>query len=193
MTVQFDEASHIYTLNGKRLPSVTQVLSIVENWDGIPPRALEKAKVRGNFIHKAVSLLLEENLDLSSVPAEYAGAIDGMSNFLKLGEISPASYDCIVHHAELGFAGSYDMLAYYENSLDLFEFKASDQVPKTAGPQAEAYKRCIVAAGLPVKNRYCVHLHAKHKLGFKLFPLKDSQGDWNLFLSALNCWRFKYG
>ena len=45
--LQFDPAAHTYEVMGRRLPSVTQVLRILNNWGGIPAATLEAARAAG--------------------------------------------------------------------------------------------------------------------------------------------------
>lgn len=190
--VEFNPELHAYRVGGRSVPSVTQILKIVENFDGIPVQYMESARLRGEYIHKAVALLIRDDLDKDSVPEEYRLAIHGMENFIKHSGVVPISSETPVCHS-LGYAGTYDMTGYFTD-YSLFEFKAGADVPKTAGPQTMAYAKAIESTiGEKIRHRYCIHLHSKYKAGYKAVKLKDDNADWNLFVSALNCWRFKYG
>lgn len=58
MSLKFNEEKHEYTLNGKRLPSVSEVLSTVfgGGYDNVPRDVLNAAAEWGNEIHKAIEL-----------------------------------------------------------------------------------------------------------------------------------------
>jgi hypothetical protein len=62
----FDEATHTYTLDGERLPSVTQILQRAGaiDFSHIPPTILEAARERGTAVHKAVHYFNENDLDV---------------------------------------------------------------------------------------------------------------------------------
>lgn len=59
MKIEFNEERHEYTVDGKIVPSVTQVLKkngLAPDLSHIPPSTLEKASERGTLIHKAVEM-----------------------------------------------------------------------------------------------------------------------------------------
>jgi len=64
----FDDATHTYTLDGERLPSVTGILqrSGAINFDHIPPSILDKARDRGTAVHRAVHYYNENDLDVDA-------------------------------------------------------------------------------------------------------------------------------
>ena len=51
--LEFDEETHIYTLNGKELPSVTKLLDTGE-YNNVKEYILEQARQRGHEIHKEI-------------------------------------------------------------------------------------------------------------------------------------------
>ena len=53
-TLHFDAATHIYTVDGRRLPNVTGVLKEVF---GERPWWTEEARQRGQMIHLAVEII----------------------------------------------------------------------------------------------------------------------------------------
>jgi len=53
---EFDEASHTYTLDGRVLPSVSEIIAPLKNFDGIPASVMRKAQDRGKAVHKAAEL-----------------------------------------------------------------------------------------------------------------------------------------
>ena len=59
----FDEVAHAYFLDGKQLPSVTQLLKFVVSFDFVPPDVLEAKRQLGVAVHKACELLDEDDLD----------------------------------------------------------------------------------------------------------------------------------
>ena len=53
MEIQFDEAKHEYSVNGKRIPGVTEILSPItaDGYSKINPAVLEHAAMKGTLVH----------------------------------------------------------------------------------------------------------------------------------------------
>ena len=66
----FDEPSHTYTYDGTVVPSVTQVLTILNDFSKVPWQVLQAAQERGRLVHKAGEYLLRGELDWSSIDSE---------------------------------------------------------------------------------------------------------------------------
>jgi hypothetical protein len=83
----FEELTHTYTLDGERLPSVTQILQRADaiNFEHIPPTIRERALERGTAVHKAVHYYNEHDLDVDAFREtfpEYAPYLDAWIKFL---------------------------------------------------------------------------------------------------------------
>lgn len=59
----FDETTHTYRLDGKILPSVTQILKPLYDFSAVLRDVLERARLFGNAVHKTVELYLNDDLD----------------------------------------------------------------------------------------------------------------------------------
>lgn len=68
MTIVFNEENHSYTINGKAVKSVTQIVKMVlgNQYSNVPPEVLNKASEYGTKIHK----LIEEHNELEEVNLE---------------------------------------------------------------------------------------------------------------------------
>jgi len=193
-TLHFDADAHIYTLNGRRLPSVTQVLQQLEALDGIPADVLEHARIRGQHVHEAMALLVRDDLDWSSLDAELVPYIEGGKRFLEESGLTVIASELRVACSRIGCAGTLDLLAHWRNSEALIDWKATFAMPPTVGPQTAAYDRLYQSmfGGRSTKHRrrYCVQLKPN---GYKVYPLTDP-ADWSIFQSALNIhhWRAKH-
>lgn len=58
--IDFDEEFHIYRLNGKIIPSVTQILDDGE-YQKVDEKILEYARKKGTLVHKEIQEYLEAN------------------------------------------------------------------------------------------------------------------------------------
>lgn len=186
--LQFDAASHIYRLNGRRLPSVTQVLQPLEMLDGIPADVLEHARIRGQRVHEAMALLVRDDLDWSSLDPELVPYIEGGKRFLDESGLTVIASELRVGCARIRCAGTLDLLAHWRNSEAVIDFKATAAIPPTVGPQCAAYDRLYQSmyGGKP-RKRYCVQLKPND---YRVHPLTDP-ADWSIFQSCLNLilWR----
>lgn len=69
----FDEAAHVYKLDGRKLPSVTQII------EGVMPRSFQPSAwylSRGGAVHRAVQLAATGELDIESWHRDLTIALD---------------------------------------------------------------------------------------------------------------------
>jgi hypothetical protein len=190
MQLLFDKSTHSYTLNGRAVPSVTQVLEPLEMFDGIPAHVLEAARERGQFVHEAMALLARDALDWSSLDLDIVPYVEGGKRFLEESGAIVIASEMRVACARIRCAGTFDLLAHLRDTECLIEFKATAALPRTVGPQTAAYDRLYqsMRGGRP-RKRYCVQLKPGD---YKVHPLTDP-ADWSVFQSCLNIhhWRNK--
>ena len=69
----FDPERHLYVVEGRPVPSVTQVLhsaGLAADYSMVPPDVLERKRIVGQYVHKATQYLDEGCLDLETVDPE---------------------------------------------------------------------------------------------------------------------------
>lgn len=191
--LDYEEAEHKYTLDGRVLPSVTQILKPLECFDAIPQHRLEAAREFGQHVHLACHLYAEGELDEVTIDDRVGAYLDGYRNFfIDTKSISILS-EIRVASAQYGYAGTVDTVVRLHRKEDvLLDIKTSATVPRSVGPQCSAYKEALREfIGLKLKKRFCLHLNPSHCRGYKLFELQTSASrDWNIFLSSLNIFRW---
>src|SRR5689334_10950685 len=82
--VAFDPAGHTYSVDGRRLPSVTQILQAVGMAEipvGIPSDRLAYKRSVGIAVHAAILFMLDDDLDLISVDPAIAGYLTAFDRF----------------------------------------------------------------------------------------------------------------
>ena len=81
--IQFDPEPHIYTVDGRVIPSVTQILEDtgLVDYSALPPSIRDAALERGEQVHRAIALYFQGDLDESSVPANYQGYFQAALTF----------------------------------------------------------------------------------------------------------------
>ncbi len=138
--LQFDEASHTYTLGARQLPSVTQILDVLDSeWkDYVDPVALEEAKIRGRHIHRMVELDVRGDLDEATVAPSYQGYLRQWRKFLAETQYKPLVAEQQVYHDEHGYAGTLDQVGMMGSQFLLLDLKTG-VIPRTVGLQTAAY------------------------------------------------------
>jgi hypothetical protein len=188
--LRFDAERHEYWLGQHKVPGVTRVLELLEDWQGVPAHVLAAARQRGQLVHEACALLVRERLDWQSLDPELVPYLIGAKNFLEQSGVIVIASEVRVAHRVNRYAGTLDLLCEMNQQLGLYDFK-SGTVPRTVGPQTAAYVEAYEDARCTrVRRRYCVQLNPDLPQGYRLHALTNTT-DWNIFLSALNCWRFK--
>jgi hypothetical protein len=198
--LEFDEASHTYTLGERRLPSVTQVLKPLIDYAGIPEAILNKAAERGNYVHKCCELYLLGTLDESGIDEECAPYFQGFKKFMDETGFEPELIEQRLYHAKLMYAGTVDLGGVLppigrrrKPHRAMIDIKTTFKLMKSVGPQTAAYANAWASQNpkeLHFDERYALQL--KKDGSYKLEPMK-SPSDTNTFLSCLNIHNFMTG
>lgn len=188
MTLQFDEASHTYTLGGKVLPSVTSILSMVSDYGDISPEVLARKATLGHQVHESCQLLIENDLDegwLAENLPEVVPYVDGFKKFC--ADLSPRfiRVEQRLHHARLHYAGTLDLVAEILSNDWLIDIKTTVEIKPVAGLQTAAYNAMLPK---PAKHRGVLQLKADGS--YKLREFEDPS-DWVVFQSLLNVHNWK--
>lgn len=182
--LHFDSATHTYTLAGRRLPSVTQVLGVLDQYESVPLSALEAAREFGTHVHLAVELDIAGTLDEAALDPALAPYLEGWRKYRRDSGIRIIGSEQRIVDTVLGYAGTCDVVGEVRGQNVVIDIK-SGAVPKSAGPQVAAY-----AQVLKIRRRCCLQLMPND---YRVHALTDPS-DWPLFLSCLNIakWREKH-
>lgn len=186
--LKFDATTHRYTLGGKHLPSVTQVLQVLDQYEGVPLRVLEAAREFGVHVHLACELDDRGTLDEAALDRRLAPYLAGWRKFRRDTGFAPTHIEERIVHRQLGYAGTLDRLGTLRGRPALVDIK-SGMKPKSVGAQTAAYAEAFVlTAGAKRRPaRYCVQLSEGD---YRLHVL-DDPADWPLFVSCLNVNRWR--
>ena len=160
----FDADTHAYLQGGKRVPSVTQLLSkygLTDDFNHVDPRTLAFAAARGNAVHEAARLLVADQLDESSVDPRIAGYVDAVRAFLRDTRVQVIDVET-PRISPLGFGFRVDLIAWFNGVRSVFDYKTAAAMPKSGGPQTAAYLIGwnSLFSEQPVEERFGVHLRA---------------------------------
>lgn len=108
----FDAEVHTYQFDGRKLPSVTQIVGDVCD---TPMYANEFHLHRGSMVHRCISLYLQEKLDESSVDERIKGRVESAKRAIKiLGLDGSGLIEVPKYHPNLLYAGTPD---YFQDRL----------------------------------------------------------------------------
>lgn len=180
--ITFDSASHIYRHGGRIVPSVTQVLSILNDFSDVHPDYLEASRAFGQHVHAMIDLDNRGQLDEEALDGELLPYLNQWRLFLRESKFEVTASELRVHNKALGYAGTCDTLIGQGTSwvLDI----KTGAVPKSVGAQLAAYQ---MALDPKPRRRLCL------ALDYDSYSLRECKGlsDFALFQSCLNVWRFK--
>lgn len=191
----FEEATHTYRFNGEAIPSVTQVLSPVSSYAGIPRNILDAAAARGTYIHKCCEMILWETLDWDSVYPEYLPYVQAFQKFLDESGVEIELPEEMVFHPKLKYAGRVDLVGRVPKRKRMrravIDYKTSLKLMPAVGPQVAAYQDAQNASqpkdAEKIVDRYGLQL--KKDGTYSLQPY-ESPNDMNVFRSCLTIHHF---
>lgn len=148
MELNFDPQNHQYTVDGKAVPSVTQLVAPLgadyDEPDDFTEFAIDNAADRGIAMHAYLAHRLAGGAeDEFELPAEYEGYIDAVEAFLSEHEITPYYTEtpmCAVWRG-VTYAGTPDLIGEVDGVLTIVDYKFVSQVAKSkVGAQLHGYR-----------------------------------------------------
>jgi hypothetical protein len=193
--LQFDAAAHRYTLDGRRLPSVTEILAPItaQEYRGVDRETMERAALLGQAVHKLIELDIAGTLDEDALDGGLRPYLAQWRQFLSQSGFTPVLSERRVHSARYGYAGTPDLFGILNADAALIDAKRTAAVPRSAGPQTAGYEQalrencpdvvsqCASGSGDGRIYRYALHLTPER---WRLVPQKDPN-DLRVFLAAL--------
>lgn len=189
----FDPEPHIYRWNGRRIPSVTQVLEPLFDWSSVPAKVLERKRQIGVAVHSAIHMELTGGVDMASIDPSCVPYFDAWRRFRDDCHFEPVLIEFRVVSAELGeryrFAGTLDEWGPLQGDPALIDWKTCMQLHTDAvGAQTAAYLKSLVRMGFGSlqDRRFALKLGADGR--YKLEPYIRIDHDWQRFLGLLREW-----
>jgi len=188
MNLAFDEATHTYSLDGKVVPSVTQILNIANDFGFVNKDVLDRASKFGTAVHKATELydacdLNEATLDIALLPY-----LDAWKMFLSNTNFRVISSEARVY-SKHGYAGTFDRLGYLDGRLTLLDIKTSTTVARSTSLQLAAYEQAYkemhdmqIEQLISVQLKPCAYTIRHH----------DDRTDFLTFLNFLNVYKWSH-
>ena len=177
MNLTFNEEKHEYTIEGKIIPSVSEIMQSISvhfYTKDIPEIALEIAKDRGTQTHKAI--LDFELFDDYEIEEKYKGYFE---SYLKFKEDKKPE---ILHQEKMltngEFAGTIDYICKIDNEIWLLDWKTSRNLHENLIAVQEAgYDQLCTYNGIKIDKFGAVHLK---KDGYELREITPNKEMWKI-------------
>lgn len=177
----FDEPTHTYFWNGEKKRSVTKILELGGLVDTRWFKEFHAA--RGSAVHKAANLLINNQLDRSSLHPFVKPFIDNFESFLKFTKFRPMLEFCEqpMYNDEYDYVGTPDLVGWLNSELWIIDLKTGSS--NAVGPQLSGY------ANMPQLKKFnlrrgCLELNDKGRL-----PKLKEYSNPNDFFVFLDCLR----
>lgn len=148
--LEFDAEDHRYELvsaDGTRrvLPSVTTILRTVGLVDfGMVNRdVLERARARGERVHRALHYYAEGTLDWSSVSDIDRPYVEAGAFFLSASLFKPLGMEHRLWSPTYGYAGTTDLYGWWDGQPAVADYKSGDWRDARADLQLAAYAAAL--------------------------------------------------
>jgi hypothetical protein len=198
--LQFDELNHEYRIDGRPLPSVTQVLEDVGiiDYSKIPNETREQALERGRVVHLCTQFDDEFSRDGQQLADEQIadsvrGYVEAWRRFRRETGFTPDLIEYRSYHATHLYAGTLDRTGVFraERTRFVVDLKTGTAAPWTR-IQTAAYSAFFTTPRLFPRLAVELHKDGTYSVPFGEWHGREWQEHFNLFLSALNCYREKH-
>lgn len=181
----FDEVEHIYHLNNRIIPSVTQILQA----EGITDYSFADESDRdfGTAGHSVTELWDKGVLDIETIAEPLIPCLEVWKKFLKDFEVILflGGIEKPIYSSRYLFGVTPDRVGLVNNKVTVIEIKFSKAIQRSTGIQLAAQAIASTEHYGKVRQRIAVPL-----LGGKPQFFNDRR-DETIFISALNLWRYK--
>jgi hypothetical protein len=178
----FDAATHSYYIDGRKVPSVTQVLGdLIPGW-----KASEWYLNRGQAVHACAALIAQ------GVAFDHDPAIDGQVRAVRrfFAEIKPTGIvvEGKVYSARYQYAGTLDLLATISGKVMMVDYKASVSA-------ALPYQLAAYSIALPPEQltRYGFGVIINEDGSYKMTKVYDLRLYQQGFLALLTAYNIRRG
>lgn len=188
---------HVYRVDGKIVPGVNKILQWagMKDYSAIPNDRAVFAMDRGTAVHEGFTMLVDDNLDWSTVDERIVPRIQAAEKFLHVTGFKPELLKFVVHNEQFGYCGELDMTGHFpDRTKAVVDLKCTDAaIQPWVGLQLSFYQFALYA---PLTyRRFALRLKSDGEYNAKEFPRSEAISDWNCCLAALNTvnWKMKHG
>ena len=192
MGLTFEERTHTYRLDGRVLPSVSQLLEPLSGaeYSNIPASVLSAAADRGTEIHRAIENYIifgEEN-----IAGGYINYLEAFEDWFYKNKPEVICTERQMYHPVLLYAGTPDLICRTGDDVCLVDYKSSSKViDKVYRVQMEAYRQ-MIERNMDVFITKKILLHLKNSGNYEeiLYPAVDTEA-WRVFGALRTIYAYK--
>jgi len=172
-TLEFDEESHLYIVDGIIVPSVTQVLSkkFPNKYSSIPPAVLKAAADKGTSIHKMIENYCKGE-EISERCVKHYQFLENAHNFKAVENEIPV----IVELGDNTYAGRLDMIININGKYAVADIKTTCVLDKEyLGLQLNLYRIGVEQCyDYKIEELYGIHIRDDTRKLVKI-PIKGEE------------------
>lgn len=176
--LSFDEATHIYRVNGIEIQSVSTLMTPLRQivYGDIDPAVLAFAAGRGTEVHDAFETYIAYGIE--EIRPEYQGYMDAFKEWLDEFKPEPLGTEVRIYHKIMRYGGTADLICKINGVTTLIDYKTSSTIhAMLCGVQLEAYDRAFDSHGVKIADRAIFH------------PRKDGTYEYVHFNERQEHWR----
>jgi hypothetical protein len=170
-TIIFDEANHTYTLNGKQLISVTQLLrkhGLSTDYSMVDDDVLNAKAERGTLIHKEIENYIKTGAE------GFTDELDGYKALMSVLNLTPLASEKKVYNDIV--AGTVDLIAASQDGIVIVDYKTCARLDKrTIAWQLSIYAYLARPIASEVVKLYCFHLLPQKSKVVEIDRIPDSE------------------
>lgn len=193
MTLEFDETTHTYWVDGRPVPSITQIVAPLgkdydEPDDDHLEITIEAAAERGTALHAYIAHRLNGGeAESFELPDDYAGYADAADLFLSEHNIEPLLIETPLCCGE--FAGTPDLVAELDGETAIIDYKFVSALAKSkVGAQLGGYLELCVENGIEPQKLAAVQFLRDGK--YRFYRAQKNAAE-SAFRACLELYRIK--
>jgi len=172
-------------------PRVTEVLKYYTGYEYVPKQTLANAAARGSSVHALCAAVARgEWIPDSMIQEELLGYVKSF----KLWAHNQVEKFLVIEkrftNEIMGFTGQIDyVIKSSDNEIHLVDIKTSSTQQKTYPLQMAAYRSLLMHQGIQIKSAMLVYLNKDAQFP-NINVYEDLNDEFNVFMSALDCWKY---
>lgn len=188
--ILFDAEKHEYTVNGTAVPCVSDIIAVygkeIEEGDDLE-LTMDAAAERGTVCHRILEMYLK-NDDRVEYPSVYEPYVEAIRLFLAEHTILPLAIETPVYNERYNYAGTPDLLCYFDGVLTLVDYKFVAQIAKTkVKAQLNAY--CKAYEEQDVYPDQMIAVQFLRDGTYRIYPVKYDDEELEI---AVKLWNLKH-
>ena len=174
----------------KLLPTVTEIINPWVDFSKISPNTLQAAADRGTAVHEACAMHVQGIWSFVN-PPEIVGYVDSFRRWYDKMVVEAILVEERMFDKASGYCGQLDLVVkIYGGEIWLVDIKTPAVLSKSWRVQIASYKNLCEISGIKVDRCGSLRLRKDGKIPSMDWYEGSTLQDFNIFLAALNCYRF---